>query len=223
MFTPSRMPPWRRFLAALVSSSRVQGGQELAALAPTSAACAWMVVVDSSTMMLPSASKVMPGAVCTSGGREGSRRSAPSLPLTFSCTQGTRLAPAFADRSPEQAAMLRSATNIAGRAWRQAALDHEWAGAGSSAGPGAERGAHACPGQGPAEGSLQKAGKSRSTAEKVGWVLAGSASRNRQAGRTAHVESRWALAASAVSSRQSPSPCGLFFCCCGHLPRCRFA
>ena len=97
----------------------MQGGQELAALAPTSAACAWMVVVDSSTMMLPSASKVMPGAVCTSGGREGSRRSAPSLPLTFSCTQGTRLAPTLADRSPEQAAMLRCATDIAGRAWRE--------------------------------------------------------------------------------------------------------
>ena len=160
----SRVPLWSKLFAAFICSSRVRGGQELAALPPTSAACAWMVVVDSSTTMLPSASKVIPGAVCTSGGPEGSRRSVPSLPLTLSCMQGTGLATDFADRHPPQAGMLQRATTsaaagrkstacgAAGRARRQAAGNHDWAGAGRSTRPGAKGGAHACPGQGPAEG-----------------------------------------------------------------------
>lgn len=162
MYKPSSVPLWSTFFAAVISSSCVQGAQKLAAPPPTSAACAWMVVVDSSTMMLPSASKVMPGAVCTSGGREGSRRSAPSLPLTFSCTQGTRLASAFASSRPEEAGLLNVALydkvccrrqeehclQGAGRAWRQASINHDWAGVKV----GVKRGAHACPAQSSAEG-----------------------------------------------------------------------
>ena len=189
----SRVPHWSMSSAAVISSSRVcRVLSSWLPLAPTSAACAWMVVVVSSTMMLPSASKVMPGAVCTSGGREGSRRGAPSLPLTFSCTQGTNSASAVAGRRPEGAGMWRRATNFAAagrkgtacvaRAEPGARLQSIMTGRAQAGAHGqVQRGGHMLV----QDGALHKAGQSRGTAVQIGWALAGCASCQHQAGRTA--------------------------------------